>query len=188
MGEEYAETAPFQYFVSHSDPAIIEAVRKGRADEFADFHWSCDLPDPQDEHTFQRSKLHWNLREEGQHRVLLDFYKELLRLRREIPALINLDMNSQEVQFFAEQKALFVRRWHDKGEVFAAFCFAEEPASIDLPVPQGRWARKFDSADSQWGGKGSDAPERLDSNAKLTLHLQPSSMLLYERSEASSAM
>ena len=30
MGEEYAETSPFQYFVSHQDPGLIEAVRKGR--------------------------------------------------------------------------------------------------------------------------------------------------------------
>ena len=27
MGEEYGETAPFQYFVSHSDPGLVEAVR-----------------------------------------------------------------------------------------------------------------------------------------------------------------
>src|SRR5436853_331888 len=28
MGEEYGETAPFQYFTSHSDADLIEAVRK----------------------------------------------------------------------------------------------------------------------------------------------------------------
>ena len=30
MGEEYGEEAPFLYFVSHSDPALIEAIRQGR--------------------------------------------------------------------------------------------------------------------------------------------------------------
>jgi maltooligosyltrehalose trehalohydrolase len=29
MGEEYGETAPFQYFTSHGDPALVEAVRRG---------------------------------------------------------------------------------------------------------------------------------------------------------------
>ena len=30
-GEEYGETAPFLYFVSHSDPKLLEQVGKGRA-------------------------------------------------------------------------------------------------------------------------------------------------------------
>ena len=40
MGEEYGETAPFPYFISHSDPNLIEAVRQGRRDEFKAFGWS----------------------------------------------------------------------------------------------------------------------------------------------------
>src|SRR5574341_367200 len=39
MGEEYGEEAPFLYFVSHSDPDLIEAVRKGRKQEFTAFNW-----------------------------------------------------------------------------------------------------------------------------------------------------
>ncbi len=38
MGEEYAEPNPFLYFVSHTDPDLVEAVRKGRKAEFAAFH------------------------------------------------------------------------------------------------------------------------------------------------------
>ena len=30
MGEEYGENAPFQYFTSHGDPDLVEAVRRGR--------------------------------------------------------------------------------------------------------------------------------------------------------------
>ena len=52
MGEEYGETAPFQYFVSHIDEPLIEAIRKGRASEFAHFEWEGHVPDPQDEETF----------------------------------------------------------------------------------------------------------------------------------------
>ena len=47
MGEEYAEPAPFLYFVSHSDPALVEAVRRGRRDEFAAFAGRGEVPDPQ---------------------------------------------------------------------------------------------------------------------------------------------
>ena len=39
MGEEHGETNPFLYFVSHGDPALVEAVREGRRREFAAFAW-----------------------------------------------------------------------------------------------------------------------------------------------------
>jgi maltooligosyltrehalose trehalohydrolase len=31
MGEEYGDTSPFPYFVDHTDPELLEAVRRGRA-------------------------------------------------------------------------------------------------------------------------------------------------------------
>src|SRR5438094_8336972 len=82
MGEEYGETAPFQYFTSHSDADLIQAVRKGRLEEFDDFEWVGEAPDPHDEATFQRSKLTWRGDDS-----LQPFYADLLRLRRETPAL-----------------------------------------------------------------------------------------------------
>ena len=65
MGEEYGEKAPFLYFVSHSDPALIEAVRKGRAEEFRAFRWEGEPLDPQSKDTFARCKLHWDERNRG---------------------------------------------------------------------------------------------------------------------------
>ena len=35
MGEEYGETRPFPFFCSFGDPALVEAVRRGRREEFA---------------------------------------------------------------------------------------------------------------------------------------------------------
>ena len=87
MGEEYGEVAPFWYFVSHSDPALIEAVRQGRQEEFAAFDWPGEPPDPLDEATFVRARLDHSLRQAGEHRVLREFYRELLRLRQELNSL-----------------------------------------------------------------------------------------------------
>lgn len=47
MGEEWGETAPFLYFVSHTEPKLVETVRQGREDEFAHFHGGGEVPDPQ---------------------------------------------------------------------------------------------------------------------------------------------
>ncbi|MBX6363410.1 MAG: malto-oligosyltrehalose trehalohydrolase, partial [Gemmatimonadetes bacterium] len=46
MGEEYGETAPFLYFVSHTDPALIEAVRRGRKAEVAPLGGATPAPPP----------------------------------------------------------------------------------------------------------------------------------------------
>ncbi|NTW04326.1 MAG: malto-oligosyltrehalose trehalohydrolase, partial [Oscillochloris sp.] len=99
MGEEYAELAPFQFFTDHSDPALVRGVREGRKAEFAAFvqaHAQA-LPDPQDPATFARSKLDHSLRERGRHAVLRTLYRELLRLRRELPALRQAALGDLEV-------------------------------------------------------------------------------------------
>ena len=58
MGEEYGETNPFPYFVSHGDPELVEAVRRGRAEEFGlDPDHAVD---PQAEATFLSAKLDWD--------------------------------------------------------------------------------------------------------------------------------
>jgi maltooligosyltrehalose trehalohydrolase len=51
MGEEYAEESPFLYFVSHSDRDLIKAIQEGRKEEFKNYKWSTEPPDPQDEKT-----------------------------------------------------------------------------------------------------------------------------------------
>ena len=57
MGEEYGETAPFQYFVSHGSAALIRSVRAGRRAELAAAGWRGQSPDPQDDASFESSKL-----------------------------------------------------------------------------------------------------------------------------------
>ncbi len=84
MGEEYGENTPFLYFVSHSDQTLIEAVRQGRKKEFGEFKWQGEPPDPQSTETFLKSKINWEKRNEGNHKVLLDFSKNLITLRKTI--------------------------------------------------------------------------------------------------------
>jgi maltooligosyltrehalose trehalohydrolase len=87
MGEEYGETNPFLYFVSHSDDALVAAVRHGRREEFASFAWREDVPDPQAEETFCRSRLDRARRDTPDGAAALALHRDLLRLRREEPAL-----------------------------------------------------------------------------------------------------
>ncbi len=181
MGEEYGETAPFNYFVSHSEPALIEAVRKGRRAEFASFEWSGEPPDPQAETTFLESQLNHGLRNEGQPKALLEFYKELIRLRKEIPALAHLSKENLAVIDYPEDGLLFIRRWYEASEVVTVFNFHDEKIAVMLPAPAGRWCKRLDSADGRWLGGGSATPESLSSEGEITLTLDTHSFILYEK-------
>jgi maltooligosyltrehalose trehalohydrolase len=78
QGEEYGETAPFQYFTDHIDEFIAEATREGRKREFEKFTgFGEHVPDPQDVATFERSRL--------SPRPPDPFVAELLRLRATLP-------------------------------------------------------------------------------------------------------
>src|SRR5204863_1811290 len=100
MGEEYGETAPFQFFVDFSDPALIELVREGRRKDFARFDWQGDPPDPAEESTFLRSRLNHALAGQGSHRVLRGFYKELIALRKRLPCLVRPSKEDMAVRAF----------------------------------------------------------------------------------------
>jgi maltooligosyltrehalose trehalohydrolase len=171
MGEEYGETAPFQYFVSHEDSALAEAVRKGRREEFSRFARKGESPDPEDEATFLRSKISWDLREKFPHKFLLALYRELLRLRRENPVLCRRDKDNLEARASEQPKSLCVRRWHGEEQVIALFNFEKLPAHLGHAIPAGRWERLLDSSDSCWGGSGSDMPALLDSSRESAISL-----------------
>ncbi|MEA2372157.1 MAG: maltooligosyltrehalose trehalohydrolase [Solirubrobacteraceae bacterium] len=80
MGEEYGESAPFQFFCDHIDKRIAKATREGRRKEFASFaSFGEEIPDPQAVETFEASKL-TRVADEG----LARLYRDLLRARREL--------------------------------------------------------------------------------------------------------
>lgn len=180
MGEEYGETAPFLYFTSHADAALGDAVRKGRRAEFSAFHWQGEIPDPQEESTFLRSKLNHELRVDGQHGTLWSFYRELIRLRKTLPAIreaaVFCVVSSEEIQ------RLDVQRASKDGEVALIFNFSEQPSEASLELPAASWKKDLDSADTRWMGPGSAVPLELASPQHLALKFQPKSFCLFQRS------
>jgi maltooligosyltrehalose trehalohydrolase len=89
MGEEYGETRPFPFFCDFGESSLIEAVRRGRAQEFASFAWPERLPDPFAPETFASARLSWSWDSDRHRSGLRKWYRTLLRARREWPALRN---------------------------------------------------------------------------------------------------
>jgi maltooligosyltrehalose trehalohydrolase len=102
QGEEYGETAPFQFFSDHIDEDIATATREGRRREFAAFaQFGEEVPDPQDPATFQASKL----TRRGEPAGIEDLHRRLLAVRRELPA-----GEAGDVAFDESARTLRVRR------------------------------------------------------------------------------
>ncbi len=171
MGEEYGERAPFPYFVDHGDPDLIEAVRAGRAREFRSFDWQGELLDPASPETFNMAKLDRRRLQEPRHRALFDLHRELLRLRRNTPALANLDMSEMVISSIDSNRILLMCRHHATGDVCCAFNIGDKAATFELPIGAGSWRLVLDTADGKWTGPGSRLQATLISpdNAEITI-------------------
>jgi maltooligosyltrehalose trehalohydrolase len=175
--------APFWYFVSHSDPGLIEAVRQGRQQEFTAFDWPGEPPDPMAEATLIRAGLDHHLRQDGTHQVLWEFYRELLCLRRELNLLTGLGRRDREVKAYEAEKVLWMRMIDAGGEAVILFSFGQEAQQFSLPWPQGRWRQRLDTAQARWQGPGSDAPLVIEGGSAFSLRLAPQSCLVYLRQD-----
>jgi 1,4-alpha-glucan branching enzyme len=88
MGEEFAASTPFLFFCDFGHD-LATAVTEGRRNEFARFEKfrdtqaRCSIPDPNSVITFERSTLDWASIEDPFYKEWLDFYKKLLKLRRD---------------------------------------------------------------------------------------------------------
>jgi maltooligosyltrehalose trehalohydrolase len=88
MGEEWGASTPWQYFTSHEEPELADAVRQGRRREFAAHGWASeDVPDPQDPATVAASTLRWDELADPDHASMLAWHRDLIALRRAEPAL-----------------------------------------------------------------------------------------------------
>ena len=180
MGEEWGETAPFPYFISHSDDALVEAVRRGRQEEFAAFSWRGHPPDPQSEATFVASKLNHTVKHTEPHRTLLELYRVLIDLRCSLPAFEKLSKEQIEVKFSEADKSLEVRRWNGNDEVLMIANFSEEPKTVILPEGTGSWNLRLDTASQRWSGPNK-ASMYIVNPAGIQISIGPTSACLFQR-------
>jgi maltooligosyltrehalose trehalohydrolase len=181
MGEEHGETAPFQFFVSHADPALRDAVRTGRREEFAAFTWRGEAPDPNDPATFARSRVDHDLkRAGGSHGVLYTLYRHLIDLRRDRPLLT--DPTAPDVvatQLPGRQTLLLARRDGDTAH-FTVVNAAPTPVEVRTDADGLQWTVALDTADRRWDGPGATATPDIDAHDILHLEVAARSVVLLD--------
>ena len=152
MGEEYGEINPFQYFTSHPEPELAEAVRNGRREEFSAFaaFTGTQVPDPQDPATFERSRLDWSAAETETGLARRQLWQRLLELRRIQPALGNGRRDLVAVLTVDDQHLAVVRRSEAGSDVLVVANLGAE--AWDLQLPDARWRQLLDTASARGEG------------------------------------
>jgi len=182
MGEEYGETTPFQYFTSHTDPQLAEAVRRGRNEEFLGLDWQGNVPDPQAESTFAASKPRHSLSEVEPHRTLQRFYQMLLRFRRDHQLA---QMAQTTITDYETACTLLVIRQSGTNFLAMLVHFGTSPANLSISLRPGVWERRIDSADLDWLGPGTSIPLRLELAGPINVSLQPNSFAVLQHTSPS---
>ena len=140
QGEEWGASTPFLFFTGHEDPELARAVRDGRRRELAALGWDPEtVPDPQARGTFERS-LRWSERSHGACRDLLDWYRRLIALRRDTPALRRGRQDDLHAVCDERAGTLIVRR----NEIAVACNLSGTTATIDVQGIRGLLLKSTD--------------------------------------------
>ena len=186
MGEEYGERHPFLYFVSHGDPELAEAVRRGRREEFASFGWEEDVPDPNNEETFRSSKLDRTLSAVGEHAQLHALYRDLLRARKEERALRPGD-SKIHVWYDERDEIVMMELVPERGmPLLVLLNFSADDREARAPtVSGGRWSLRLTTEAEQYGGRCAPPAElRADARGEVVAPIAAHSASLYRRLDA----
>ncbi len=155
MGEEYGEKNPFQYFVDHGDPALVEAVRRGRKEEFSYFQKEGqEVPDPFDENTFSRSTLSWKLKDE-EHRRMFEYYKELIHIRKTHGAFRDNSWKGIKVwELQGNNKVIAFERNHNGCKALVVLNYEANDSRLSLEVPATLFFTSTDYASASGSADG----------------------------------
>jgi maltooligosyltrehalose trehalohydrolase len=175
MGEEYGERNPFYYFVSHIDPELNRLVREGRKKEFSDFYGEGSR-EPDDVNTFEASRLSWNIDDDKEKKAMFEYYRELIRLRKNHLVLKLTDKDNLEIK--ERGKLFFLKRWHEDQYIVAFMNYGDAATEYPYYPADNRQINKIlDSGELQWNGTGTSLPETL--NGQQTIRMKQRSVVVY---------
>lgn len=171
MGEEYNELNPFLYFTSHGDKELARLVSEGRKKEFPGFISSDEFPEPQEEEVFERSVLTFDI--SGEHKHIFDFYRELIRLRKNHPVWKSYERSGIRASAAGEKAILFVKKLNEN-HLTAILNFGETDISYSMPE-LGEASLLINSSGKEWGG--SDESTVIDEEGMVTV--KASSLVIF---------
>jgi maltooligosyltrehalose trehalohydrolase len=182
MGEEYGETAPFEYFVSHSDPDLIAAVRAGRQSECAQASDGRTPPDPQAPSTYAESRLHADHANSSEQHTLRTLYRHLIRLRKEIRAQeADLSPVRDTDEAASLRDTYSVERYDDvialsrrtrDGLNVVLVNLGERDGAVTFAADATTFRCVLDTAAGQWAGPGAANGDQISTDQPVRIRAQ----------------
>ncbi|MGR8979315.1 MAG: malto-oligosyltrehalose trehalohydrolase [Gammaproteobacteria bacterium] len=138
MGQEWATTRPFTYFVDFPDD-LGEKVNQGRLQEFAHFpdfsgpESLSKIPLPNAVETYRSAKLAWEESDDTPHRQWLEFHRELLRLRKQhiIPRIKGIKGGQAQYRLLSDRAIGVKWRFNDGSTLSMAANLGTEASKVD---------------------------------------------------------
>ncbi len=157
MGEEWAETNPFFFFISHTDEKLAALVNKGLKEEFSSFNWSAEPPDPRLVETFGRSMLNWKWQDVREQQQMFDWYRKLINVRKTNPAVGSTDRAGTTARADRENKIVVVEKSAGSQDAYCILNFSTSEQKVNLPGEG--WQLILDSASYESESSSADRKE-----------------------------
>ncbi|MCH9625458.1 MAG: Malto-oligosyltrehalose trehalohydrolase [Chlamydiales bacterium] len=125
MGEEYGETAPFEYFVDFQDEKLMRSIYEGRKREFH----RQEMPFPGRE-SFVNSCLTWKADPE-----IFQTYADLIHLRKKYPAKPEMLTESMSVYFSKEHDWIAWEYPTEEEKWIGVFCHLSKEKTLEIETP-----------------------------------------------------
>ncbi len=165
MGEEYGETTPFLFFTNYQDKGLGEAIREGRKKEFTDFHWTGNVPDPQNIECFTKSKIKWEKRSQGVNSKIAEYYKALISLRKNVP-VFQVDKDRKIKTVNIQGNVLLVEKQKNTSKAHIIANLGKETQTLQIQF-EANSQKVLDSTNPFFAGSGLGLPEKPLSNMKM---------------------
>jgi len=139
MGQEWACTQPFMYFVDFSEK-LGEQVNQGRLQEFTQFpeyndvESMLEIPLPNSVHAYLASKPAWDDLDREPHRQWLDYHRELLAIRsRHIsPRIKGLTVGQAGYRLLSDRALTVQWQLNDGSTLILAANLGSEAVKVDF--------------------------------------------------------
>lgn len=177
MGEEFAEPAPFLYFVDHGDENLREAVRKGRKEEFGHFFGDQEPPDPCSDETFRASRIEpLRVEKEAAALSINEFYKALIEQSKWLRKTSAFHNEDYEVKYHAHLNVIEQRGKVQGEPVIALLSLNDKAQGLVLESEANAYEVVLDS--SWYQESQSSVPEQPNILASTDIKLEPFGAIL----------
>ena len=154
MGEEYASDRPFFFFIDYASDQEAKKIREARQKEFSKVNNAGEMPDPIAEKTFKDCILDHEQRHKGKYRIMHEWYKKLIALRKSNPILKNFNKNNIRTQLIKEDVLIIFRKDDYAFNHLIIFLnFSKNEYSYTLPDHGFIWCKLLDSTDPLHDGE-----------------------------------